>query len=354
MLTERRVDFGYDFWMRCEDCGASSRLTAQQYADSSDSMMTCTGCGQEFNFGPAVIDLRDAGDRALDDGHLSRIAWYHTTTDLGWPLPSKPLSSDDVKALGRWNWPKERLEAYRERHENRALYLGTYEAAIESMLRRMRDQGDRDSQFYLHRVRLHDDLRIEPGWRDENHAEAAAITSIDLEAHGVDVVRYLNAHEAVGSLSIAVVRGAIASVQAIVIPVPHLVDQTHHTSVQQARALRDEVREIQHRHADDVLTGLDRIRKEYATRTGAPFVRTPEPQSWAALTALEQLAAETYLPDFPPVIKQEFLRSVGSPEITYTHEDDLRWLTRFGGLAALLTRHERVRRALAGQPWREV
>jgi hypothetical protein len=163
-------------------------------------MMTCSSCGGEFNFGPAVVDLRDAEDATLDDTRLPQLAWYHTTTDHGWPLPSKPLTAGKLEALRRWGWPEERLESYRRRHESQA-------------------------QFYLHRVRLREGLAIEPAWRDENSAEAAATTSIDLAFQGVDVIRYLNAHESIGSLSIAIVRGAIDSVQRVDVPISQLVER---------------------------------------------------------------------------------------------------------------------------------
>jgi hypothetical protein len=198
MLIERRVDFANGYRMRYESCRASSWLAAEDYADSPEAMMTCSNCGEAFNFGPAVVDLRDAEDAALDDNRLPQLAWYHTTTEPGWPLPSKPITADELEALRKRGWPEERLDSYRRRHESQALHLGTYEAAIEPMLRRMRNQGDRNTQFYLHRVRLREALAIEPGWRDENSAEAAALTSIDLAIQGVDVIRYLNAYESIG------------------------------------------------------------------------------------------------------------------------------------------------------------
>jgi hypothetical protein len=112
-----------------------------------------------------------------------------------------------------------REDVHRARHtyETQALHLGTYESAIESMLRRMRDQDDGGAQFYLYRVALRCGLIIEPGWRDENLAEAAQITQSALEK--VDAIRYLNVYESPGSLSLAVRRRAIHSVQAVSLPV---------------------------------------------------------------------------------------------------------------------------------------
>ena len=54
--------------------------------------------------------------------------------------------------------------------------IGTYEAAIENMLRRMDDQGDADANFYLHRVQVDiDPDRINDGYRDENDEPARKI-----------------------------------------------------------------------------------------------------------------------------------------------------------------------------------
>jgi hypothetical protein len=354
MLIERRVDFAYGYRMRCESCRASSWLTAEDYADSPEAMMTCSSCGEEFNFGPAVVDLRDAEDPALDDTHLPQLAWYHTTTDPGWPLPSKPLTADELKALRKWGWPEERLDSYRRRHESQALHLGTYEAAIESMLRRMRNQGDRNSQFYLHRVRLREGLAVEPGWRDENNAEAAAMTSIDLAIQGVDVIRYLNAHESIGSLSIALVRGAIESVQRVVVPISQLVERLDDATLERVGALRDEVHAVEAKHANDPMTTHDRLRQKHVARAGQPFVKSPAPQTYAALAELERFVEDKYLGGVSPVIRRDFMQSVESPRTAATYENDLVWLNKFMGRVALLTRHDEVREVLAGQSWQAV
>jgi hypothetical protein len=57
--------------------------------EAPESMMKCTSCGDDFNFGPAVIELADPEDPALDDMTVPQLAWYHTTTDPDWPRSSK-------------------------------------------------------------------------------------------------------------------------------------------------------------------------------------------------------------------------------------------------------------------------
>jgi hypothetical protein len=107
-------------------------------------------------------------------------------------------------------------ERYLQTQLAKALHLGTYEAAIENMLRRMRNQADARSTFYLHRVQV--DIapgRINQGLRDENDEPAADIDVSDIDRDGLDAIRYLNAWEATGCVSLAVKPEAITTIQTI-------------------------------------------------------------------------------------------------------------------------------------------
>ena len=102
----------------------------------------------------------------------------------------------------------------------KALHVGTYEAAVENMLRRMDDQSDAASQFYLHRVQLRTDCAIEPGihkeptdWMGDAHLEGKC-------GPGVNVLRYVNVHEDQSSVSLAIEISAVWRVQSIPIPLP--------------------------------------------------------------------------------------------------------------------------------------
>jgi hypothetical protein len=91
------------------------------------------------------------------------------------------------------------------------------------MLRRMRNQADESSQFYLYRVAVRvEPERINEGYRDENAEEAAQLGLDDLDIAGLDCVRYLNVHEATGSLSLAVRPECIVAAQRLAIPVDEL------------------------------------------------------------------------------------------------------------------------------------
>jgi hypothetical protein len=71
--------------------------------------------------------------------------------------PDQANPVDQLRRLRESGWREDQLKRHQKKWENQAIHLGTYEAAIDSMLRRMRNQGDQDSVFYLHRVRLRSD-----------------------------------------------------------------------------------------------------------------------------------------------------------------------------------------------------
>ncbi|MET3142528.1 UNVERIFIED_ORG: hypothetical protein ABIB13_002245 [Arthrobacter sp. UYEF2] len=351
MLIERPVDFANGFRMCCVNCRASNWLSPEEYAESPESMMNCSSCGDAFNFGPAVIELADAEDPALDDTAVPQLAWYHTTTDPEWPGPSKIIPEGQLQGLRAIGWREDQLKRHQKKWENQAIHLGTYEAAIDSMLRRMRNQDDQHSVFYLHRVRLRPDLVIEPGWRDENSAQAASVTTFDLASQGIDGIRYLNAYEAIGSLSLAVVHNSIESTQRIVLPIAPIVGKPDEDVLAQLGVLRDQVCTTFAEHLDDELTPLAKLRQGRAAQTGKAAAMVPL-EVYGVIRKMEALAADNYLQGLSPVAKDNFLRSLHSPGPGATYEKDRAWLEKFMGLAALLTHHEEVQQFLTVQPRR--
>lgn len=349
-MIEREVDFTHGYRMLCEHCGRSNWLSADRYAGSSEAMTTCSSCEEDFNFGRAVIDLRDPRDPALDDSYLPLFFWYHTSTDPDWPRVSKPLTCDEISYLQRAGWSKEKIERHCLVYENQAFHLGTYEAAIESMLRRMNEQDDQASIFYLYRVRLRQNLTLETGFRNENHNPAAKITSFDLELKNLDGIRYLNAYESMGSISLAVVRGAIESTQRILVPIPTLVEPPDSATVERVHSFRRKVRDICTAHAAKPHSLLDKLRLQSAGQTkGQPL---PEPnEAYKVISKMRNFLADQYLSGLSPVVREDFLRSLHSPRPSELDEGDLSWLSKFMGLAALFTRPEDVQKILTDMPW---
>lgn len=217
---EQQGGFDYDYRMKC-DCGGSSYLSAVDYeAELNSARMPCEHCDRRIHFGPAVMALRNPDDPMLDNIQVSQVAWYHTSTTPEWP--SVTFAEDQratLRQATRHIRPEQRAK-YVERQLNQALHVGTYEAAIENMLRRISDQNDAGSQFYLHRVTLEvPPSMINDGYRDENHEAAARVSSSDLRDAGLAAVRYLNVHESPGSVSLAVVPESITCVQTTELPI---------------------------------------------------------------------------------------------------------------------------------------
>jgi hypothetical protein len=356
VLSEREINFSYDYRMRCENCPSSNLLSAENYHSlSGTGVTTCSSCGHDFNFGPKVIDVRDPEDEALDASKVPQLFWYHTTTDPEWPRASWELPEKELRHLRQTaQWPEEEIERHRRFYENQALHVGTYEAAIESMLRRINEQGDRGSVFYLYRVRLRSDLRVAPNWRDENQEQAAKITRMDLAAQEWDGLRYLNAYESMGSISLALVRTAIESTQRILLPIPGQVGPPRDALMARIRSYRQRVQDILTAAADRPPSALDELRRRAAERHGTTLHTPLPPEVHGVLKEMEDYVSDQYLAGVSPVVRHDFLHAVGRPTAVADDEAYGEWHKEFRDMAVLLTRAGDVLKALDNQPLQEV
>ena len=272
---------------------------------------SCEHCGQDIHFGPAAAALRDPHDLALSNDKVADLAWYHTSTFRDWPPPEyAALVGPQLRRLGDIIPPH-----IRDRQLAKALHVGTYESAIENMLRRMRDQDDAHSRFYLHRVSLNlapTDINV--GFRDENLEDASDL-SLD-ELGGLRAVRYVNVHEASGSISLAIHPTAIDTIQTITLPPAalapappaHVVEAVAHIEEELAAAVMPDT------------SGIDpmelRIRVLKARRSGdelALRVAECEKRRTRAWGELRQLLAEAYLVGVGPVVRDDFVRAMHAP-----------------------------------------
>jgi hypothetical protein len=175
-LVERFLGFAYDYPMHCDGCARTSRVAAQVYWQESqnDALDPCEHCGHDIHFGPAVVALRDAGDAALSNDNVANLAWYHSSTYRDWPSEYEYVSVVGGRLMEFTDTLNMLRPEVRERALNLALHVGTYEAAIENVLRHMRDENEGDREFYLHRVSLNvAPTDINTGIRDENHEAQA-------------------------------------------------------------------------------------------------------------------------------------------------------------------------------------
>ncbi|MGC5225162.1 hypothetical protein ACPW96_21545 [Micromonospora sp. DT81.3] len=358
-LTERRDGFAYGYWMNCE-CGEASYLSPEDYFEGENAArMRCEHCGASIHFGPAVAALRDRDDPALRDDIVPTLAWYHTSTTADWPSPS--YAAQFAKAL---SWVERDFGISRDRYiakeTSKALHVGTYETAIENMLRRMDDQADGGSQFYLYRVALALDAgRINAGYRDENHAVASDISIRELEEEGLDAVRYLNVHEAMGVLSLAVRPQVIAAVQMIPIPIQGLsvaIDPAiFRTDVEALARVTGEL-EAADEAAAAIIDSRDRRMMELGARpdpTGlAKRAGKLRHQYYDRWRQLEDHLGERCLPNASGAIRHDFNEAMASWRSAQPQTDGHDFVERYQCLAALIERSESVIDAVGAQEWR--
>ncbi len=221
---ERRIDFSRERHMLCGGCGHEFVVDLDWIDRWEQSGEKCPGCGLTCEHEGAPRATVDPGDPALDDERLPQFFWYHTSTQANWPTrdydPAGDLTAETRVRMGGGD----HAAAWAVRQRAKALHVGTYEAAVHNMLRRMDHQADSRSQFYLYRVRLRPDVVVRDGWVVDPSDWLGDVVLAEVCPPGIDVARYLNYHEDPGGLSLALGRNAIASVQEIAIPLPDAWD----------------------------------------------------------------------------------------------------------------------------------
>ncbi|GAB2493907.1 hypothetical protein GCM10027063_36710 [Promicromonospora xylanilytica] len=160
----------------------------------------------------------DPDDPALRDDNFTQLVWYHTSTQPDWPArnfdPAAKLTELTRQRMGG----DDHVARWVQRQRAKALHVGTYEAAVHNMLRRIDDQADHGRQFYLYRVHLTPMITVREGWLVDPSNFVGDVVLDRVCPPGIDVARYLNYHEDPGGLSLALSRAAIASTQQIAIP----------------------------------------------------------------------------------------------------------------------------------------
>lgn len=164
-----------------------------------------------------------ASDPAQNDGAVRGMYWYHSSTHANWPNrhfdPAAQLT-DLTKRRMAAMLPPGGVEQWADGQKTKALHLGTYEAAIENMFRRIQDQDGSTQRFWLYRVRLRSDCVIEPGVHPEPTSFVGDTQLSEVTAPGVNVFRYVNVHEDPSSISLAIELDAIGAVQRVAVPLP--------------------------------------------------------------------------------------------------------------------------------------
>lgn len=221
---ERRIDFSHDRRMLCGSCGLQWTVDLDWIDRWEQAKEKCPGCGMTCEHEDSPRVTVDPGDPALDDEQVALLSWYHTSTQPDWPTrdfdPAAVLTPETRRRMGG----DERVAAWAARQRAKALHLGTYEAAVHNMLRRMRDQADHGSNFCMYRVHLKPSVVVRKGWVVDPSNWLGDVVMAEACPPGVDVARYLNYHEDPGGLSLALGRDAIADVQRVAVPLPFASD----------------------------------------------------------------------------------------------------------------------------------
>lgn len=343
-LVERPVDFSYGYNMTCERCEGVSPLTADTYyREAHHARMKCEHCSGEIWYGPNVMALRDADDPVLDDDTAFSVAWYHTSFIADWPPDGRPMTATEADFTARMV-PAAEADAVREWHENQALHLGTYEAAIESMLRKMRDQ-DAGDQFWLYRVALRrDGTTIKPGYLNETVDEISQVTQDQLGKWGA--IRYLNTRESPGSISLAARPRSLAAVQGIELPVLALSAGTSALLARLVARIRDRISQIEAAR-DEEPDPTDRRMRRLTALRGGPLSRGPTPEQQDLEKSISDLIADEYLSGISLLVREKFSGAMLAwSQAQETEPDDPSFIERFSAMATALTRPGNVQAAL--------
>lgn len=323
---ERRIDFSRDRHMLCGICGHQWIADLDWIDRWEQGGEKCPGCGTTCEHEDSPRVTVDPGDPALDDDQVARFSWYHTSTHPDWPArgfdPAAVLTLETRMRMGG----AERVAEWAARQQAKALHVGTYEAAIHNMLRRIRDQADRGSHFYLYRVHLKPSVITREGWLIDPSNFVGDVALDEACPSGVDVARYLNYHEDPGGLSLALGRDVIVSVQRVTVPLPDASDE-------------DWVR--------DAVAALAVASETVVPATGklSRFMRPASPRAALGGELGAALAGR-----LPINLQDQFASAAAFPE----GNDPVRWARWTSGLVSLINEPWRVLAALDEAEYRQV
>jgi hypothetical protein len=356
--------FAYNYWFVCAECGTRIEVSAADYA------LQCTmrapypicRCGVEVDISAVSPTLRDTNDIASEGDSVDSLFWYHTSRYENWP-DSEAYTADVTEQVaqvkGGYGFDGER---YLRTKTSLALHLGTYESAIENMLRRLRGQdiGDPNRiRYWLHRVQI----RLEPGDVDPHVGPEFAsfmgdVALSDLQDRGARAVRYINVHEAAGAISLAIDRDVIVAVSTIELPVTLAAVAATPTANEAISTARRVLSEIERLRPDT--TGIAAADLRLAVLSGEPRDPT-DPESirihtlarqlddyedrWRAVcTELNDVLLSEYLPRANEQVRERFLDAV-------SHGDSpAKYHARFRMLASLIDRADSVISTFASAP----
>ncbi|QOD07704.1 hypothetical protein [Rathayibacter toxicus] len=229
-MIERAIDFARPRHMRCGACDHEWNVTGEFLNRVDPAPETCPACNTDWQSEERPHFHAVANDPAQDDASVFSHYWYHSSTHDDWPNKEcdparKVMDIDAARDLAEELMSRAALEEWAQRQKTKALHVGTYEAAIENMFRRICYQNGSSEQFFLYRVRLRSDCIIEPGVHQERTDLGGDVQIAEVcQRPGANVFRYVNVHEDVSSISLAITAKAVEAVQQIAVPLPMIAD----------------------------------------------------------------------------------------------------------------------------------
>lgn len=320
---ERPVDFSYDAcWFECPVCRDRVVMTFEDRANGESR--TCSS-GHDVSAQEEYPALTDPSDVATDPAEIERLVWYHTSTRADWPpIDESPTAS--------------------------ATHLGTFESAIENMFRRMHNQSDAESQFYLHRVRIAcPPAEVSPLGQELSDFMGNVWLS-NLYDAGFPLVRYVNVHEHPGSISLAVVPSAITHLQTLAVPLS--LDTEESTTSRDAFTsyIADLDRVEARRPCTDGLSRMDLLKRRTPEITAiADADHECDQALWAAQDRYWQTMEKEHLPAVGFQTRWKLLDTVRSIHGSASHVHD-----KFRSLAELVRNPARTLAVLQARQVRDV
>lgn len=327
------MDFNRPRRLRCGSCRHEWHANAEWLDRFHQGDEVCPSCGTDCQVPERPDFWVVQNDPLRNDTKVRETFWYHTSTHANWPdrafNPTAGFNDVTKQRMQRIGTDGGALERWARRQETKALHLGTYEAAIENMLRRMRNQDNADHQFYLYRVRLRRDANIEPGVQKDSADWMGDVQLAEVCAPGTEALRYVNTHEDPSSVSLAVTPDAIQAVQGM--PVPLAVDAAHPW----VRAAAARLLAAGSRPAPQPKTRLERMRREMPSAL-----------------AVEARSLEKEVAEMLPLLLRRRLHTAFDEKQIRTNPDA--FPQKLIALAELVNNPLAVLEALNTVPWREI
>lgn len=217
-LVDRTPDFYRSRLTRCAACGHKQAFDDDWFERWSSGQEACPACGVECTQERATRLIVTSNDPALANGGVVGSSWWHTSTHPDWPAKNFDPSAHLDEATKLRMGGDVGVARWAAHQRAKALHVGTYEAAVHNMFRRLNHQRSAVEHFYLYRVRLRTGVVVADGCRPEPVDWMGDVPLSEVCPGEIEVARYLNEHEDPGSISLALGRGAIAAVQRISVP----------------------------------------------------------------------------------------------------------------------------------------